>query len=812
MDLLKTINLSAVAVYPRPLPPRNRALHGSALHQRLEDFAAITAQRKAMRHLHNLQEGADGVTIEFRSAEGSDLAFHSLDLRASGIELLNVRVLDDVTYATCYVPDGKLRILANKVSAYLDTAGEEKSKNAPLIDSIESIGIATFSALWTDDVAPPDDLEGRQWEIWLRMDISSEQATFHRFNAAANKLGIQVSTQWIAFPGRLVVGVEATRAQLATAIELLNLIAEIRRADESYALAHDASICEQDAFVVGIVGQIAPGGDTVAISVLDTGISRTHPLISPLLADADMHSLHPDWPKHDHHGHGTNMAGLALYGDLHNVIANASIPVPYRLESVTILPPAGMPRLVSPYGALTQQAVAYYEITAPHRKRIVCKAITTQPCVGGEPTSYSAAVDASAFADGNSNSRLFVISAGNTPDSHWLDSPNSNLKYWIERPGQAWNALTVGAYTNLYAMPGTVDYAGWQAVVEQGGLSPFSATSAEWEKWPIKPEVLFEDGNVANDPAGVDFGLPNTLQLLTTRTNHTIRPLGYTSMTSAATAQAARLAAMVQAEYLDYWPETIRGLMVHNAEWTDAQRSQFVTDQTQTSKLLLLRACGYGVPQEERTVFSARNRVTIVVQEVIQPHKKEGSAGKMNQCRLFALPWPKEMLYDLAEANVRLKVTLSYFVEPSPGKRGWLNRYRYASHGLRFDLRRNNEPIDTFNKRVNAAQLARDEKIDAPDDGGWFLGSQLRTFGSVHSDVWSGMAIDLANRDLIAVYPVIGWWRERPDHEHCKNEARFSLILSLESADTDLDLYAAIKTELDIPLSNELTNALEPGV
>ena len=142
MDLLKTINLSAVAVYPRPLPPRNRALHGSALHQRLEDFAAITAQRKAMRHLHNLQEGADGVTIEFRSAEGSDLAFHSLDLRASGIELLNVRVLDDVTYATCYVPDGKLRILANKVSAYLDTAGEEKSKNAPLIDSIESIGIA----------------------------------------------------------------------------------------------------------------------------------------------------------------------------------------------------------------------------------------------------------------------------------------------------------------------------------------------------------------------------------------------------------------------------------------------------------------------------------------------------------------------------------------------------------------------------------------------------------------------------------------------------------------------------------------------
>lgn len=795
---------------PPPLPPRVRATHGSALRQQLEDFAAIEAARKALRTANNLQQGAEGITIEFRSANGFELAFKSLDLPSSGIELLNVRIVDGVTYATCYVPDGKLRILANKIRLYLEPVDEgKKPKNQTLIDSIESIGLATFDALWTDESAPPDDQVLRAWEVWLRLDAQNASAAVLRFIAAAEPLEIEVSQQWIEFPGRVVVVVQATRAQLTTAIELLNLIAEIRHADISTALPHDATICEQDAFVDELAARIVLGDDSVAISLLDTGVSRLHPLIAPLLAAGDMHSVHPDWSHNDHQGHGTNMAGLALYGNMHDMSGNGPVAVPYRLESVTTLAPAGADQLAEPFGAITQQAVSYCEIAAPHRKRVICKAITTQSSATGEPSSYSGAIDMSAFADGGDESRLYVISAGNTPDMHWLDSPNSNLSYGIERPGQAWNALTVGAYTQLQALPGSADYAGWQSIAEPGGLSPFSATSALWGRWPIKPEVLFEGGNAAKDPAGIDVGIPNTLQLLTTRTG--ARPLGYTSMTSAAAAQAARLAATVQAEYLDYWPETVRGLIVHNAEWTAAQRERFVTDEKQASRLLLLRSCGYGVPQQERTIFSARNRVSIVAQEVIQPFRKEESEGKMNKCRIFALPWPKEVLYGLAEQPVRLKVTLSYFVEPSPGKRGWLNRYRYASHGLRFDLRRNNESVDVFNKRVNAALRAKDEELDAPDDEGWFLGSQLRSYGSIHSDQWTGMAINLANRDLIAVYPVIGWWRENPRHEHCEMEARFSLIFSLESGDTNLDLYSAVQAELAIPLSAELTNVLEPG-
>lgn len=796
------------------LPPRDRASHGSALQRCVEAFMSTAEARKVERQSFGLQAGAEGISIEFQSAPGFSLAFKSLDLPSQGIELLNVREVNNITYATCYVPDGKLQVLVNKIKSYLEeNTIKGKAKNAPLIESIESIGLATFDALWTDEEAPPADDEMRWWEIWLRMDLPAS-AVFQRFEAIAQSFKMALSKQWIEFPGRLVIVGHASRSQLTTAIELLNFIAEIRLADRPPVLDHPASISEQEGFVETLTDRLQLGQDDVVIAILDTGISRTHPLIAPALAQEDMHGVHPEWTVNDHDGHGTSMAGLALYGDLSRMPANGPFVLPYRLESVKILPPTGYELLHESYGAITQQAVSYCEIAAPHRKRIVCKTVTTSSSSTGEPSSYSGAVDMSAFADGHEDARLYVISAGNTPDHHWINSPESNLTYGIERPGQAWNALTVGAYTSLKDLPATADYSGWQAISAPGELSPFSATSATWvkSKWPIKPEVLFEGGNAAKDEAGLDFGMPNTLQLLTTRMNHQTRPLGYTAMTSAATAQAAKLAATIQAEYLTFWPQTVRGLIVHHADWTPAQRAKFVTSSLQVSRELLLRTCGYGVPQEEKAIHSVRNRVCIVAQETVQPFKRDGSVGAMNKCRIFSLPWPKEVLFGLAEKSVRLRVTLSYFVEPSPAKRGWLNRYRYASHGLRFDLRRNNETAEDFNKRVNASMREKDEEIDSPDDAGWFLGHRLRTLGSIHSDQWSGMAIDLANRDLIAVYPVIGWWREGYDSERCEREVRFSLLLTLESDDETLDLYSAIQTELSIPINVEQSNVLGSGV
>ena len=64
----------------------------------------------------------------------------------------------------------------------------------------------------------------------------------------------------------------------------------------------------------------------------------------------------------------------------------------------------------------------------------------------------------------------------------------------IEDPAQAWNALTVGAHTELTALdPNEPGYDGWMPLAEHGELSPYSRTSVSCNSaWPVKPDVLLE--------------------------------------------------------------------------------------------------------------------------------------------------------------------------------------------------------------------------------------------------------------------------------------------------------------------------------
>lgn len=164
-----------------------------------------------------------------------------------------------------------------------------------------------------------------------------------------------------------------------------------------------------------------------------------------------------------------------------------------------------------------------------------------------------------------------------------------------------------------------------------------------------------------------------------------------------------------------------------------------------------------------------------------------------------------EVLQELGETPVKMKITLSYFIEPNPGERGWSRKYSYASHGLRFDVKTPTETLDQFRSRIN--KLARDEDIGSTstsDAESWFFGPNLRKRGSLHSDIWLGTAADLAKRGYIAVYPVIGWWRERLRFERWNKTARYSLIVSIKTPETEVDLYTPvvnmIKTEIQIEI------------
>jgi hypothetical protein len=419
-----------------------------------------------------------------------------------------------------------------------------------------------------------------------------------------------VAPEELEFPERTVLLMRGSRAQLTQSMMVLNSVAELRRAKETADFFDALPLDEQPDWLNELLARTEFAGaneDVPHICILDTGINNGHPLLVPALADVDLHTIEPDWGVADGHGHGTQMAGLALVGDLMPAfITNSPIHIGHRLESVKLLRGQGDNVGDSRHhGYLTSEAVARPEITAPDRKRVFEMAVTARDNRDrGQPSAWSAAVDKlTSDADAeNANPRLLLISGGNIEDSRaWMDYPASNTTDLIHDPGQAWNALTIGAYTDLTDIS-EPDMEAYRAVAPRGGLSPFSTTSSTWQPhWPMKPDVVFEGGNAAKDAL---MALPTpSLSLLTTHRLPNERLFTTANATSAATALAARMAAELMSEYPTLWPESIRALMVHSAEWTTAMRQAFLPAHRQPLKgdyVHLIRHCGFGVPDLAR--------------------------------------------------------------------------------------------------------------------------------------------------------------------------------------------------------------------
>lgn len=270
--------------------------------------------------------------------------------------------------------------------------------------------------------------------------------------------------------------------------------------------------------------------------------------------------------------------------------------------------------------------------------------------------------------------------------------------------------------------------------------------------------------------------------------------------TSAATALASRFAVHLKNEYPDLWPETIRGLMVHSSSWTQTmlrgRNIQDVNSFSAEEKRNLLRSFGYGVPSLKKALYSAKNTLTLIAEKEITPFRKDGSI-KFNDIHYFELPWPVEVLQDaLSEIDVKLNLTLSYFIEPNPGSRKYSNKFSYQSHGLRFNVIKPNEDAETFHKRVN--KNTREEGESGFSGESWIIGSRHRDKGSIHRDFWIGSGADLATRNQIAVYPVSGWYRMRKKLEKYDSTVRYSLIVTIEAPEIDVDIYTPIRTLIPI--------------
>lgn len=822
---------SAMGARPR-IPVRDRATQSQKL---LNKFDEIWQQKVQLQQQRSTEQIAtkEGTYIQFTSAADHDLITKSLEsMRGKKsekwIRLLNIKSeLSEenqvVTKALVYVPNGKEGHFIKKIQDYQtkNFRDTENPLNADLVNSIEDVSIALLEGLWTDNyqLIPTDTAK---WcEVWLNVNTKDnrEQEQIAQFLETLQNIGIEAKQnnnqpQVIVFPERAILLINANREQLVELMLQSDLLAEFRAGQEPTGFWVNESSVEQQAWVDDLLQRIQIVESNIKVCLLDSGVNRGHQLLQPIIDDTNTLTVDNAWGTDDHEpraGHGTLMAGIAGYGQMEQVLVSANVvPLTHKLCSVKILPrpnQAQTPREL--WGDVTAQGIARAEIQNSHMVLVYCMSVTSTEDVNmGRPSSWSGAVDNLVFGEGE-NQRLIIVSAGNIRDEEmWRNYPNSNFASSVQNPAQAWNALVAGAYTEKIQV-NDPNFQNHTPVANEGQLSPFSSASLVWEqrKWPIKPDVVFEGGNLLRAPD--NSVIPHEdLELLSTSRSFNIKPFDTLNATSAAAAQASWFAAKIAYEYPNAWAETIRGLVVHSANWNAAMLAQSQVQQgNRASFRNLLRTFGFGVPDLDRALYSRESALTYIAQEIIQPFNfkikegKKSSDTETNEIHFFNLPWASDLLLQMGETPVKLKITLSYFIEPGAGEIGWKDKYRYQSHGLRFDVNNVGEREEVFRKRINIA--AREEDEDFQGNSGaerWKVGKDNRSNGSIHSDYMEMTAAELSECNHIAVYPVIGWWRERKHLGKVENQTRYSLIISLETPAQDVVLYTTVKNIIEVPI------------
>lgn len=758
------------------------------------------------------------IFIEIHSAPGYELdikkfenAADSIRIASSGfIEQVSENGLTELVHKiVVYLNKTEIPKFLKKIEAYrTEFTAKGNPKNQDLIVNIDEIKSATLRSFWQESNHEfPQPEANVWWELWIDR-ISTEDHIDAELTSILTEKEIQIGNRLLTFPEHFVLLIKGTAQQLQDSILYYDGLVELRKPLETAEFFTTLETDWQDLFLDDLQTRASLIDTPISVCLLDSGITMSHQVLNSLIQTRNLETINPSWSVTDgfHNGHGTQMASLILFGDLTDGLQSSDqVHILHTLESVKMIHPnqATDPDL---YGKVTVEAVASATVLNPDNKRIVCLAVTSEDTFhGGKPSSWSSAVDKVIFGspDDNNETTLALISSGNLDYDIRLQYPLGNDDHSIKDPAQAFNAITVGSYT-MKDQIDLVTFPSAELLAQPGQMSPCNRTSVNWDsEWARKPDIVMEGGNDGLHNGGIlDV---DSLKLLAIGPSNVVgAKLTAFGDTSASTALASKFIAELYHSYPELLPETIRALTVHSAFWSNQMLgNRSISDLTSLEKLGLIQKVGYGIPSFEKAKYSAENSLTLIMERSLVPYRLDQSRVKSNSFHIVDLPWPKEALLELAEEEVKLTITLSYFIEPNPGNKRYAKSANYRSHGLRFKMMDSNESLRAFKSRVS--RVIREEEAGYVSEGNenWILGRNIRDKGSIHKDIWVGSAADLATRGKIAIHPVSGWWKDRKKLNRYTNSVRYSLVVSIESQSEEVMLYNEvlnqIRVDIDIP-------------
>ncbi|WP_445247792.1 S8 family peptidase [Microcoleus sp. OTE_8_concoct_300] len=566
---------------------------------------------------------------------------------------------------------------------------------------------------------------------------------------------------------------------------------------------------------------VAPPENNCGILVIDSGVQRGHRLIAPVLGETE---VFPD-PKRefikggsdDVNGHGTNVAGIAIYGNVENCIKQRSFDPTAWLFSARVTNEKNEYHEDLLVETQLDQAIRAFVEQYPNCKVINISLGNADQIYrdGAKQFRLAAKIDEIAY-DYQHKNIVFVISAGNafyeeakSDEQLRTDYPNYLLKKSarIIDPATSAIAITVGSLSlgrGSITEPSDVRR---QAIAKLPGYpSPFTRTGFGVDGM-IKPDVVDFGGDLVLDLSyRANLNLPKITELPDNVAGVSVVTLSkdlksslfqICSGTSFAAPRVANLAAQLFTKYPDASSNLIRALIVNSALLPKEIPRQFQCNKKQSQSINTkqikkqLAIYGYGQADLERAMYSAENYVVL---------SEDNISINVGYFHIYEIPQLPPEFFEIKGTRI-LSITLAFDPPTSPTRGD-----SYLGVTMEFELFKGIDR-EIIRKAYEAAG-----KTSSPDE------STDNTKGNLIKQYGSGIEVKLSpgsnlrkkgtvQRGQVEIFPqfrkyneknmtlIVSCNRKWAKLDEIKTQ-RYALVACISHSDPQVDLYNRMQNQM----------------
>jgi Subtilase family len=555
--------------------------------------------------------------------------------------------------------------------------------------------------------------------------------------------------------------------------------------------------------------------DLPMAAVIDSGVVSAHPFLAGLVIDAIDFRSGEGTPA-DLNGHGTQVAGVVVYGDLTENLSNGHWQPHVRIISGKVLrnDQSGFGNgavFAEDQRASTQISNAIRHINAEYGCRVFNISINenTRLYNGGRQAEWALMLDELA----RELNVVIVVSAGNAfPDvpsaqsraglATALLAHQATEKHAIADPASGANVLTVGSIARRDT-PHIIQYLNQTepspiVPVSPNMPSPFTRIGHLSDKGSglvkqLKPELVSYGGNHSlSSRVGMQPRWNhNDRNLTEVLLNHNYQS-GQLLVTGWGTSFAApyvtHICARVEHQLTNLLrgsgkipsANLIRAVTVHSASVPSTTHSA-LSQGNEGSKgyRLARRFVGYGRPSIEKALFSENNRVLLIADDSI-------ISGKFH---IYEIELPENFVRN--SGRRKIKATLAF----DPPVRN--TRKAYVAKTIWMNMCRGLTIADI--ERIRSTSGSGKTSFDSNQIIKMTPGPEMLSWSTVQSNIFETNRVQIFESckyddGKYRVHLIVGCESEFPGYDD--ELQRYGLVVSLEHEDAQISLYQEVQTKL----------------